>query len=839
MFTTQHLPILEAPAGRGPITVAVRPQGIPLCLPPCECVDCVTQFRSDQEQNVDRFVYERDLPTAKATQIVAKHMEGIQSHRAYLQRMCVFHGNTITNRWRKKSRDKREACLLQADPTMYPQQWFLPRLTYEFPHWTTARAFRKTWLAPYINLEALKSDPARFLSILHNRSQYSPEQWAPYDNKQIGPGWAYGGFALEHYAGCVVMQGPKYGQLTKWEKDAAHRFDIIGFPRAQLILEAQENILSLLRNIVEQILEGVDTSKQGQSTSEKWMQITRLGFREVSRIEFASPFLNQPFSAPPLFDIDNHLSMARARMQAAKDHLWLLQTEPSYMRFAMKDLNQGAAFEVVSRADSYSIMAHEFIHDVMVFVSWQWVVDEWENVKTTYLRYRDSIYPGQRLPEKFDNALGALELMLVNQLHIRSRNLGAFNPQRPGFRHLWVHQHVKPGEITLRRATKMSMPEIFAKDPLDWCLTQMQGDPDDPRRFDHAMLFAFLDQHLSTAPASERARMDQKLYDKLSDYAANHEMLTAVRLHRPLNTSRDIDDVRKTEQRPSWKYIGEDHRFQNNEVDTMSRLLDEFYYLRLPSGKKDLFWLEYTEQIRAALSSFWASMRRYCEKWQKNLKLGPENALISQDVLSADSDADYRAAVEAEKAEIMERIASKSIALAEPASKEAIQTQWGSDEEPKPSSTDTKSKPKKRAEPDPPLDTKLASMPISKPIPPLAPSVPILVKSRTIDTLSLMFPISSGTSEPQPAVKAIDWDTFVLAMSDSGFLARHTGGSAVVFEKHTADDDHGAERGRGGRIVFHKPHPVAKIDPVMFRCMGRRMQKWFGWSREIFAVKSE
>ena len=102
-----------------------------------------------------------------------------------------------------------------------------------------------------------------------------------------------------------------------------------------------------------------------------------------------------------------------------------------------------------------------------------------------------------------------------------------------------------------------------------------------------------------------------------------------------------------------------------------------------------------------------------------------------------------------------------------------------------------------------------------------------------------MFPISSGTSEPQPAVKAIDWDTFVLAMSDAGFLARHTGGSAVVFEKHAADDDDGAESGRGGRIVFHKPHPVAKIDPVMFRCMGRRMQKWFGWSREIFAVKSE
>lgn len=124
--------------------------------------------------------------------------------------------------------------------------------------------------------------------------------------------------------------------------------------------------MKLLRNIVKQILEGMDTSKQEQSTSEKLMQITMLEFREVSRIEFASQFLNQPFSASHLFDIENHLSMARGRMQVAKYHLWLLQTEPSYMHFAMQDLNQGADFEVVSRADSYSIMAHEFIHDVIV-----------------------------------------------------------------------------------------------------------------------------------------------------------------------------------------------------------------------------------------------------------------------------------------------------------------------------------------------------------------------------------------------------------------------------------------------------------------------------------------
>ncbi len=70
------------------------------------------------------------------------------------------------------------------------------------------------------------------------------------------------------------------------------------------------------------------------------------------------------------------------------------------------------------------------------------------------------------------------------------------------------------------------------------------------------------------------------------------------------------------------------------------------------------------------------------------------------------------------------------------------------------------------------------------------------------------------------------------AMGDAGFLARLSGGSAVIFE---LEDDRRA--GPTGRIVFYKPHPVAKIDPVMFRCMGRRMKKSFGWANDVFCLE--
>jgi len=105
----------------------------------------------------------------------------------------------------------------------------------------------------------------------------------------------------------------------------------------------------------------------------------------------------------------------------------------------------------------------------------------------------------------------------------------------------------------------------------------------------------------------------------------------------------------------------------------------------------------------------------------------------------------------------------------------------------------------------------------------------ILVKKRAFDVLALMFPATATE-----AAKGVEWDRFVNAMSDMGFTARNGGGSAVVFENRSLADG----RGTRGKIVFHKPHPVPKIDPVMLHSWGKRMAKWFGWHRERFILES-
>ncbi|KAJ9413614.1 hypothetical protein QL093DRAFT_1107774 [Fusarium oxysporum] len=100
----------------------------------------------------------------------------------------------------------------------------------------------------------------------------------------------------------------------------------------------------------------------------------------------------------------------------------------------------------------------------------------------------------------------------------------------------------------------------------------------------------------------------------------------------------------------------------------------------------------------------------------------------------------------------------------------------------------------------------------------------IEVTRQSLGVFQLMFP------DRDEVVKDVLWDRFVHAMIDAGFTARNNSGSAVAFKQLSRE---------GGRIVFHKPHPVDKIDPVLLRIMGKRMSRWFGWRRELFVFRDK
>jgi hypothetical protein len=128
------------------------------------------------------------------------------------------------------------------------------------------RPHRNVCLLPYVNVETLKADPGRFLNLLYNRIEYSPEQWATYDDSLLKKKQELGGLSTVYNNSMIVIQGDDYGNLKQWNAGEAHRWSAIGFPCVILILQAQQQLFKVLRGIVERVMGPQLGSKVGNSS---------------------------------------------------------------------------------------------------------------------------------------------------------------------------------------------------------------------------------------------------------------------------------------------------------------------------------------------------------------------------------------------------------------------------------------------------------------------------------------------------------------------------------------------------------------------------------------------
>ena len=578
--------------------------------------------------------------------------------------------------------------------------------------------------------------------------------------------------------------------------------------------------MEALCNIVDKILDRVDDSQPARI--EKWREITTTaGFKRTGEVEFWSPYTNQAFSAPLLLNIGYLLSLATTRLDAMGDHLWSLQCDVAYVRRHIKVLFDTEIYKRARVTETGSLLASYICKEVYSYYWWRWVEIECRHVDEVHKRFRDSTYPGQPLPVRYDRALGALELLLVNQVIYRTKSLEELLPYTPGLSKHWSLQRdagLPQGTARLTRNTASNTKESLAEDPLDWCLIQILGKPDEQTHFDHAMLFAFLHNHLSTTSSKEKVRLDEVIYQKLSDISTCHEMLVAVRLHRPQNKARVIEEAVESENREGWKGLQLDPPGLSWKAleKVGSALVENFYREKAPSGPKNTGWLRRSQAIRAALEKFWASMRGIIRLGFDRSAFSPREIDSLLEIISANLTPEYLDIVRSEEQMVLTKAESTD---------ETPPLQFLDDAESGWKSKFTvappRQKTKTRAEKHPNEPHAHAERPDPDPESHEMTAAIIPITKRAFDVVALMFPSKEETS------RSLDWDNFVHAMTDVGFTARSNGGSAVLFERNSE---------LGGKIVFHKPHPVAKIDPIMLRSMGKRMAKWFGWSRELFTT---
>jgi len=260
---------------------------------------------------------------------------------------------------------------------MYPHKWCEGRFKEELLGHAAMKwkDFETTCLAPYISLEALKTDPSKFLGLLFARVSFSPSQWAAYDAARVKLQWEGGTFYMMYNMGCVIMNEEKYGQWAERCHEECQMWEMVGFPRGHLILRTQNYVMSLLRGVVELLVDDLpeeNTSSEDQTSA----LASNMNHLSSSQIGFRFPHLYQPFHAPQTLDIERLLLVARRGVNITSDHTWLLQTEPSYMRWFVNLASKGEIILSEKSSNPFSSITLVIEHCVEIHWMWRMILEE-------------------------------------------------------------------------------------------------------------------------------------------------------------------------------------------------------------------------------------------------------------------------------------------------------------------------------------------------------------------------------------------------------------------------------------------------------------------------------
>lgn len=175
----------------------------------------------------------------------------------------------------------------------------------------------------------------------------------------------------------------------------------------------------------------------------------------------------------------------------------MLVSDRSYLPPGL--LEEVEAYELVTETSPAlmgSLFVNKLLRDLRASWFWKKVYVELQSIKTLYTRFQDSINIGEALPPKYDAALAKVEKELLLGMHKHTLHLAVTIPQRPGFKYAYTFEEA--GDCFFHDRKDSNPATLFTNDPLDWCLEQLQGDPDSQDRLDYGMLFQFLDDHLHT-----------------------------------------------------------------------------------------------------------------------------------------------------------------------------------------------------------------------------------------------------------------------------------------------------------------------------------------------------
>jgi hypothetical protein len=400
----------------------------------------------------------------------------IFSSLKHRQEIVASHGNIILTRWNKKSETGRKDTVREVAPDMLKEKLPQAHLHYDNYGWIPKRKYRKTWLLPYLTVDNLCDDKSKLLTLFCARALHDPEKWMMFDAEQVHDAYARGVIEVRFHPACVVTHGKDYGSLVEWNQGDAHAWNIVGWPKARLILEAQAELMQFLVKMANKLV----GDYQGVSGADKLQQKVSHGFTPSGSQEQWSGFSRAGFTAPSTFDPISLLEIARNRMAVAEDELELLQTEPAYMLAKTNELRKLEFHKQLSRVNKeWPFVVSTIIYPALSRARyWRWIVQDLEWICVLHDKYAKGVSLGRQLPKEYALGLGSLQRMLINLQSQQIRGLGdLLHSLRSTQKHLEYVQDPVHGPV-MNISTNVQEPvfkDMIVNDPLHWAVYQLQA----------------------------------------------------------------------------------------------------------------------------------------------------------------------------------------------------------------------------------------------------------------------------------------------------------------------------------------------------------------------------
>jgi hypothetical protein len=447
----------------------------------------------------------------------------------------------------------------------------------------------------------------------------------------------------------VIAYGEKFGQLVQWERTSGHNRETIGYPSALLALTAQCTVSTFLRKMAEIILD----PDLGPATSGDvlWRTLVTQGFRTQDSLVGRSSYFEQPFSAPPCFDLARLSAVFQARLRAASDELEQMQSDARCVLETMRPAEKmpHAFSRLLDSSPSWPIFGSILRH-----FTWGMLSRQLDKILEHPDLERIQSQNSPTLPRQYGAELLRLEALLKRTFHDVVCRLIRLVQHLPAFTE--YYRRDANGLLRLRISSK----DAYYRDPLFWNLIEL-GSYDMTNQRSASFHLDQIDSILSQSAGRDSARIDQLVYDYLSEIAAVDEALSAIKYHRfrqglPVGAIEAGHICSKMDIYQEYELLWRTQMCFDICADGIKQEIEELRALPLPSAILNMESLKRTFELQAQLKAMWKrlsyGMRWFLERTPGVAEelvqriMSPIEASVTEDVLTQ-VNADFQCMYEA------------------------------------------------------------------------------------------------------------------------------------------------------------------------------------------------